>query len=264
MTLRLFGPLEVSLNGCALPRLRFRKSPWLLALLALRHSAPVEREWLLGLLWPERPGSQALRNSLSELRRALGEQASRLQSPTPYTLRLDLEGATVDLLAFDQAIARGDPASLEEAVALYRGPLLEGCTEEWAFQERQTREQAYLAARERLAALALERGETEEAERHLRLAVAVDRLRESAQRALMQVLAAGGNYAAALHSYRELRLHLHRELNTEPDAETQALFQQLRCEARRLAAEGSGVRGQKRRQPRSRCPFPLCPPAARR
>ena len=71
--------------------------------------------------------------------------------------------------------------------------------------------------------------------------VAVDPLRESAQRALMQVLAAGGNYAAALHGYRELRDHLHRELNTAPDAETQTLFQQLRSEGRRLAAKAPGV-----------------------
>ena len=68
----------------------------------------------------------------------------------------------------------------------------------------------------------------------------MDPLRESAQRALMQALAAGGSYAAALLVYRELRQRLHRELNAEPDAETQTLFQQLRREARRLAAKGSG------------------------
>jgi predicted ATPase/class 3 adenylate cyclase len=69
--------------------------------------------------------------------------------------------------------------------------------------------------------------------------VAVDPLRESAQRALMQALAAGGNYAAALLTYRELRLLLHRELNAQPDPETQALFEQLRAEARDKAAPGS-------------------------
>ena len=142
-----------------------------------------------------------------------------------------------------QRCSGGDDASLERAVALYRGPLLEGCGEEWAFQERQAREQAYLEALETLAARALARGETRDAERRLRRAVAVDPLRESAQRALMQALAAGGNYAAALLCYRELRLRLHRELNTEPDAETQTLFQQLRSEARRLAAKGSERQG---------------------
>src|SRR5262249_48052963 len=90
-----------------------------------------------------------------------GPEAGRLLSPHPGTLALDLTGASVDVLAFDAAIARGnhDPLrgypALEEAVVLYRGPLLEECTEEWLFQERQVREQAYLAARETLAAHAL-------------------------------------------------------------------------------------------------------------
>jgi hypothetical protein len=37
---------------------------------------------------------------------------------------------------------------LERAVTLYRGPLLEGCAEEWAIPERTHRELAYLEALE--------------------------------------------------------------------------------------------------------------------
>src|SRR5207247_9066722 len=65
----------------------------------------------------------------------------------------------------------------------------------------------------------------------------------NAQRALMQALAAGGNYAAAILTYRELRLRLHREVNVEPDTETQALFEQLRAEARGGAASSAGWHG---------------------
>jgi two-component SAPR family response regulator len=139
------GPFEVRLHGASLPRLRSRKVQWLLALLTLRHGADVERPWLAGLLWPEAPESQALaslRSSLTDLRRALGPEAERLHSPSLHTLSLDLSRAQVDVVAFDQAMARGDPPALEQAIALYRGPLLEGCAEEWAFQERQ----AYLPA----------------------------------------------------------------------------------------------------------------------
>src|SRR5205085_1362126 len=142
--------------------------------------------------------------------------------------------------------------SLEEAVGLYRGSLLEGCPEEWAFQERQAREQAYLTALERLAADALARGRPEAAEEHLRRAVGVDPLRETAQRALMAALAAQGNYAAALLAYRELRLLLHRELNTVPDAETRQLFEQIR-------AEGSARARAPLRSPSALAPAPREP-----
>jgi predicted ATPase/DNA-binding SARP family transcriptional activator len=245
--IELFGSLDVHLNGAPLPRLRSRKGLWLLALLALRHGREVDRALLVATLWPDSPETQALSNlrrSLTDLRRALGPEAGRLRSPTSHTLALELSGAEVDVVAFDEAIRRGDPASLQRAVALYRGPLLEGCAEEWAFQERQIHEQAYLGALEALANQALTRAEPGAAERLLRQAVAVDPLRESAQRALMQALAAGGNYAAALLAYRELRLRLHREINCEPDPETRALFERIRSEARAKAGargQGSGV-----------------------
>jgi len=83
------------------------------------------------------------------------------------------------------------------------GRLLEDWTEEWVFEERQVRKQAYLRALETLAAEARARGELAAAEQHLRRAVATDPLRESAQRALMLVQAAAGSYAAAIQTYRE-------------------------------------------------------------
>jgi predicted ATPase/class 3 adenylate cyclase/two-component SAPR family response regulator len=272
LVIRLFGSFEVCRDGKPLPPLRTRKGQWLLALLALRAGQEVERAWLAGTLWPDSSEARALanlRNSLTDLRGALGPEEARLRSPTPHTLCLELAGAEVDVVAFDAAIAPGDSeggaragegsrlrervgggheAALERAVALYRGPLLEGCTEGWAFQERQIREQAYLAALETLAAHALAHGDAAAAERHLRRAVAVDPLRDTAQRALMHALAAAGNYAAALTAYRDLRLRLHREMNAEPDPETQALLQQIRAEARvktdaetQRRREGSGA-----------------------
>jgi predicted ATPase/DNA-binding SARP family transcriptional activator len=249
LTIRLFGPFEVRLHGQPLRPLRTRKGEWLFALLTLRHDQPVDRSWLAGTLWPNsgsREGSDNLRRTLTDLRQALGPEAERLQSPTAHTLRLCLNGADVDLLAFDRAVARGGIhppdgaypersevalASLEQAVSLYRGSLVEGCYEEWVLAERRAREEAYLAALETLARAATCRGDRAAAERYLRLAVAADPLRENAQRALMEVLAARGNYAAALLCYRELRLHLQRQLNAAPDPETTALFQYLRDRA---------------------------------
>jgi predicted ATPase/DNA-binding SARP family transcriptional activator len=246
----LFGPFSVLVNGEPLPRLRWRKQEAILALLTLRHDRPVDRAWLAGLLWPdasEGQGLAALRRYLTGLRRALGPEASRLLSPTSATLLFDLAGAAVDVIPFDAALSRWGTAAtqlrgmpgeavvegLEEAVSLYRGPLLEGWTDEWVFEERQAREEACLQSLEALALHASERGDMGTAERHLRRAVAVDPLRENAQRALMEALSAGGNYTAAAQVYQELRRRLHQELNAQPDPQTQALFQQLRAAARR-------------------------------
>ena len=103
---------------------------------------------------------------------------------------------------------------------------------------------------------ALARRDLAGAEQFLRRSVATDPFRETAQRALMETLAAGGSYAGAAQVYRELRLVLHREMNAEPDAETQALFQQLRTAARAGAASAGRV------GPGSRSVLPSSLPAA--
>src|SRR5262249_41673031 len=134
LAIRLFGPFDARVHGSPLPRLRSRTGQWLLALLTLRHGREGERDWLAGLLWPESTQSRAfanLRRSLNDVRHALGVEASRLRSPTPHTLCLDMTDAWADVLVFDEATAAGLPSALGQAVALYRGPLLEGCYEAW-------------------------------------------------------------------------------------------------------------------------------------
>jgi non-specific serine/threonine protein kinase len=231
LNIRLLGPFEVTVNGGPMPRPRSRAGQWLLALLALRHDRLTERAWVAALLWPESSHEQALfnlRRNLTDLRQALGAEANRLQSPTARTLRLDLSGAVCDVIAFDAAVQRGDSASLQEAVALYRGPLLEECSEEWLILEREARGQAYLTALETLAAMAIQEGNTHEAIGYLRRAVAADAYRETAQRALMQALAISGDRTAATLAYREFRLLLNRDLRSEPAPETQEIFRNLR------------------------------------
>src|SRR4051794_5029442 len=81
LEIRLFGPIEVRIGPRPLPRLRSRMGLWLLALLALRAGRDVERGWLAGTLWPdgnEADGRRSLRQSLHDLRLALGPEAWRL------------------------------------------------------------------------------------------------------------------------------------------------------------------------------------------
>src|SRR4030095_13535195 len=101
-------------NDIPLERPRIRKDYWPLALLALRADRETERSFLAGTVWPDVVEENALfylRRSLTELRQILGPDASRLLSPAPRTLRLDVEGMEVDVLAFDAALKRGDSAS---------------------------------------------------------------------------------------------------------------------------------------------------------
>jgi predicted ATPase/DNA-binding SARP family transcriptional activator len=240
LTIHLFGSLRVTVRGEPLPRVRSRRVQWLLALLTLRHGRPVQRVWLAGTLWPESSNSralQSLRDDLLRLRRALGPESGRIEAPTRDMLTIDLAGAVVDVLQFDAAIQAGDEASLRSAVELYSGPLLEDCLEEWAFSERATRAEQFLAALEALADRAAGRGNHGEAVQYLRRAAALDPLRDTLPRRLMSSLAAAGDPAAAIQTYRDFRLRLQEELAAAPDEATTRLFHEIRATTRLQAAQ---------------------------
>ena len=101
------------------------------------------------------------------------------------------------------------------------------------FQERQSREQAYLERLQKLADQARQRRSS--APPNGTCGLGGRRGPDAGYGAtplMLGVLAAGGNNAGALQTYRDLRHYLRREINAEPDLKTRALFQQLRSEAR--------------------------------
>lgn len=235
LTIGLFGPMRVLLGNQPLPPVRSRKALWLLALLTLRHGRPVAREWLASTLWPDTDLSIAftnLRPVIWELRRALGDQAYRIQSPDRVTVILDLEDADVDLAAFDTAIRQGGTEGFERAVALYRGPLLEGCPEEWAPQERGAREQDCVQALQTLADDALAAAEHARAIDFYQRLITFDPWRDAARRGLMTALSQSGDINAALQTYRSYAHTLRSEANLTPDEQTTALYTRLRLQSR--------------------------------
>jgi predicted ATPase/DNA-binding SARP family transcriptional activator len=235
LSIMLFGPMQVQLDGQPIPHLS-RSARWLLALLTLHHGRPVAREWLAGALWPDMEQSQAFANFrpvLSELRSSLGHQKARLQSPSRLTLLLELTGAQVDLLAFDAAIKSKQLPSLEQAVELYRGPLLEGCNEEWMYQDRTVREQNCLQALQTLADSALTAENFHTAIGYYQRAISIDPFWDSARRGWMEALAKSGNRNAALQVYREFMDLLRNDPTATPDEQTTALYKRLRAGARK-------------------------------
>jgi predicted ATPase/DNA-binding SARP family transcriptional activator/uncharacterized protein HemY len=232
LTVSLLGPIWVRVQGEPLPHLHSRKVLWLLVLLILRQERPVEREWLAGTLWPETDPSRGLANLrpiISALRKALGMEAKRLQSPTRRTLFLKLNGADVDVIRFDAGITEGTRSGMAAAVELYKGALLEGIQEEWVLPHRQRREQSCLQALLKLAEQELAVGNTTQAIPFGQRAVQIDPLSDSARRVLMEALANGGDRNAALEVYRAfLRLLRRDDPRALPDTATSALYARLR------------------------------------
>jgi predicted ATPase/DNA-binding SARP family transcriptional activator len=234
--LRLLGPFDVRIDGLPLPRLRTRKGLQVLALLAMRPSTEVQREWLAETLWPDSEVEQSaynLRRSLSDLRSALGSFGNVITAPSFHTLRLEAsDNVSIDLTRFEALCRLNDQKALREAMDLYRGSLLEGWSDEWLLSARSACEQDCLRALGHLAAAAERRQDWTEAEYWLKRIVTIDAFDEPAYRRLMEVLGHAGNFAAATLVYRELRVLLRSEINSDPAAETTGLFETLQHEAR--------------------------------
>jgi DNA-binding SARP family transcriptional activator len=232
MEYRLLGPLEVLDGGRALP-VHGAKQRALLALLLLHANEVVSTDRLLDELWgDDQPASglTALQVRVSQLRKALGDDASRIETRAPgYVLRLD--PGQLDLHRFSRLVAESeglDPeqvaAKLSEALALWHGPPLADLADEpFARAAVGRMEELRLATLERRieADLALRRHGDLVGE--LETLVVEEPFRERLRAQLMLALYRSGRQAEALEAYQDARRSLVDGLGIEPSPALQAL-----------------------------------------
>lgn len=245
LSIHLLGQLQVLLDGEPVAGFESDKVRALLAYLAVEADRPHRREALAGLLWPERPEHAALNNlrgALSNLRKAIGDHSA---SPpfiiaTQQTIQfnpesdcwLDVSGLAG--LASSRSVPLPPVPVREEAVALYRGPFLEGFTvkdsdafEEWAFLKREQIGRQVARACEQLAEHHEQAGDYQRALGYAWRWTELEPLDEEAHRHLMRLLGTSGQRAAALAHYETLCRILDDELGVQPSEETQALHRAL-------------------------------------
>lgn len=212
-------------------RLPTRKAEALLAFLACHPGRKQPRDRLTALLWGDRSDRQA-RHSLSQtllsLRQELGEANSLLLiEREAVALRPD----AVELDALEFRRLAGVPEESRAALDLYRGPFLDGFNlrepefEDWLMAERtQLRGLAFntfLA----LADAQIAGGDWNAAISTLNSAIRFDPLAEEAYRRLMGLQIEHGFCNDAIRNYRALAEALRRELKTQPDPSTTAIYQ---------------------------------------
>ena len=242
LEISLLGGFEARLATGEPLRLKGRKTMALVAYLAIHAGEARSRDELIALLWGDRGEAQArssLRQSLSELRKALGGADSSPLIAGRSAVALEAAGIAVDTLAFERLIDDGTPAALQRAAELYRGDLLDGIGvhdagfEIWLRDERQRLKNRACDALVRL--LGYQEGAPDDqgdrGDRPMATAqrlLALDPLREAGHRALMRIHAKQGDRTSALKQYRTCRDALAAELGIAPEAETEALAEQIR------------------------------------
>jgi DNA-binding SARP family transcriptional activator len=232
LQLTTFGGLEVDRTDRPLSGAAVRPRP--LALLALVGSAReggVSRDRLLAYFWPESDTEHA-RNSLKQtlfaLRRDLQDDLFVTRNGS---LRLNPAVITTDGLQFEAARARGAHGN---AVALYRGPFLDGFHipsllefEHWMESERLRLARCYRASLEALATTAYEGGDWRAAVEWWRQLTTVEPLCSRVALRFMRALVATGARTEALEYARRYEGLVRSELDAPPDAAVTAYAQWL-------------------------------------
>jgi DNA-binding SARP family transcriptional activator len=198
----------------------------LLVFVALRRRR-VERRYAAGLLWPLGSDDRAAGNLRSALWRLHGADID-LMDVDKCSLRLRDDVAVDVELARDWAaglISGTTPADeLTITSSWYAAlDLLPGWYDDWVVVERERLRQRMLHGLEALSHRLVTEGRLAEAVEAAMVAVSVEPLRESAQRALVLAHLAEGNRVEGRRCFDAYREVLRRDLGAEPAPELTAL-----------------------------------------
>ena len=245
-----------------------KKTRALLSMLALDPGQVLPRGKIAALLWPDHDDEaarHALRQCLLDLRHVLAtvsQDALRVEGDLIY---LEPSTVVVDVARFERHVAQGTAEALQEAVALYRGDLLEGFSipeesfEDWLRAERERLRTLAVGAMKRLLGCHERENAPDAAVAVAVRLLALEPFDEAVHRALMRLYAASGRRSAALRQYEECVDLLGRELGAEPEAATRELYRRLLSErstpAGASSTNGTHRRRQIRRAPKARPTF---------
>jgi TolB-like protein/DNA-binding SARP family transcriptional activator len=205
----------------------------LLAYLALTRNNRQTRGKSAVLLWGEDADATAadnLRTCLWSLRKALNDTEHRVVASDGEDIVLDTSCFDVDAATFERYSGELDLSSLESAASLYTGELLDGLdveSEDFEVWRRLEANRFRELAAKVLLRLMTALGDAGETERAIETGVQLLRLEplhEAAARRLMRLYRDSGRRGAATDVYRTLAATLRNELDTEPEAETRAVF----------------------------------------
>jgi DNA-binding SARP family transcriptional activator len=209
-----------------------------LGFLTSQRGAKATRGRIAAALWPDRDedaGRHCLATTLWRLKRTLPAAHQLVDSETdlvrligsPWIDRVAFEARIESVLTHREIPVSGDRRKLRAALALYKGPFLDGIFSDWALLERERLACLQLDALFKLAQLEAAAGNWPQALRASRLLCQLEPLREDGHRLLMRAYAKTGNRALALRQFKICADVLTRDLAVDPMPETRALAAEL-------------------------------------
>jgi DNA-binding SARP family transcriptional activator len=245
----LFGKMEVRGGKSDLVVFASRRVEELLCYLLLNRDNPQPREALADLLWSDVTTTQSknyLRKALWQLQSSLD---AHLASRDERILLADTDWIQVnprcslwlDVAILEKAFASvqgllgrkldaNQALALDQAIALYRGNLLEGWYQEWCLYERERLQHIYLASLDKLMDYCEAHNFPEKGLMYGQSILRYDRARERTHQRLMRLYCLAGERTEALRQYEKCVTALREELGVEPSRRTCQLLAKVQSD----------------------------------
>ena len=228
---RVLGPIQLVTSSGSVVDIPSVSQRRLLAVLALNVRRSMRAQKLADAFGVS-PG--ALRNSVSRLRRIIGEQAL-VTTSVGYLLDMDVDAETFCLCVHNALLADDARPGLEQALAMWTGPALgEFEAGPWALADAVRLTEVHASAMEERAADLIAVQRCPEAIASLGVLVTLHPFRDRPRGLLIRALAGAGRQADALRSYQTYRTFLADEVGTAPSVDVQSI-------ERRVAAGWDGI-----------------------
>ena len=240
--IRLFGMLDVRVDGASQHIGVSGATRSLLQYLICNHSRQSRREALVELFWPdalpERRRS-SLNSAIWRIKKALAPFPALGVEATADSVRLtgaDGPDVTIDAdrveAAYRAALDAADPAEIEvtpllDALKDCDAPPLDGLEEDWAGVERERLDALRMRAMTAVMRAFAERRAYDDALEIGRRILQIDPYRECAFQEVMCLYVLNGERARAMQVFEEFSSNLDRELGITPMAETMFLREYL-------------------------------------
>ncbi|NEQ49344.1 MAG: hypothetical protein F6K11_04305 [Leptolyngbya sp. SIO3F4] len=238
--IKLFGELNLSVDGVSITGIKSERLQALLAFLLLHRDTPQSRQQMAVSLWPEVSDTEAkanLRRRLHELKQKLpnGEQLLQIEKTTVQWLQAD--NCWLDVADFETAAAVAitslkkatvsEIEALEQAAKLYQGDLLPSCYDDWIEPYRDQLRQQAITILDTLVPLLAEQNQVRSALGYAHQLQRMDPLYEPVYCHLMRLHTQEGDRASALRVYHQYMTLLQEELGVPPSPTTSQLYEEI-------------------------------------
>jgi len=235
--IRALGRMQVKINDRVVTSADWQtQSCRDLFFLILAHAEGLSKEDIGAIFWPDATPSELklrFKNNVYRVRHAVGKEAVTLQEDYySFNRRLDYE---YDVESFTREIGlaeeEDEPASKLEhfkaGLKVYKGSYLPEINETWVIPERERLQRLYLETLLKVAELYQNSRQYDEALNYCKQTLKEDSCHEAAHRLAMCIYAEMGSRAAVVRQYEECRRALRDEIEADPSARTQELYESL-------------------------------------